>query len=131
MGVISLGSIYSLWKKLADSVSNNRVQTDTKIVDSIPAGSNTIGNVKIDSNGNIVRANINTSIPAGTNVIGKVGIDETNNGVEIIGNNMELYGTSISNAPSADSVPVGTVFMVVASTPEIYQSNGADWVRWD
>ena len=39
----------------------------------------------------------------------------------------ELFGESLSDRPPANSVSVGTTFMVVGDTV-VYQSNGEDWV---
>lgn len=39
----------------------------------------------------------------------------------------ELFGASLSDRPPANSVSVGTTFMVVGDTV-VYQSNGTDWV---
>ena len=39
----------------------------------------------------------------------------------------ELFGESLSDRPPANSVSVGTTFMVVGDTV-VYQSNGKDWV---
>ncbi len=45
-------------------------------------------------------------------------------------NDMERYGATVNERPSADSVPVGTTYMAV-DTSEVWQSNGSSWVVLD
>jgi hypothetical protein len=52
-------------------------------------------------------------------------------GAQRASSQMELYGASVSTRPAADSVPVGTVFVVVADPLVVYMSNGAGWVEVD
>jgi len=40
----------------------------------------------------------------------------------------QLYGKSIEDRPSADSVPVGTVFALVGLT-QLWQSDGEQWIE--
>ena len=47
--------------------------------------------------------------------------------VQLTGTLTELFGASLSDRPPANSVSVGTTFMVVGDTV-VYQSNGTDWV---
>lgn len=47
--------------------------------------------------------------------------------VTLSGTLTELFGESLSDRPPANSVSVGTTFMVVGDTV-VYQSNGEDWV---
>ncbi len=47
--------------------------------------------------------------------------------VQLNGNLGELFGESLSDRPAANSVSVGTTFMVVGDTV-VYQSNGTEWV---
>ena len=47
--------------------------------------------------------------------------------IEGLGTLTELFGESLSDRPPANSVSVGTTFMVVGDTV-VYQSNGKDWV---
>ncbi len=47
--------------------------------------------------------------------------------VTLSGTLTELFGESLSDRPPANSVSVGTTFMVVGDTV-VYQSNGTDWV---
>lgn len=47
--------------------------------------------------------------------------------VQLSGTLTELFGESLSDRPPANSVSVGTTFMVVGDTV-VYQSNGTDWV---
>jgi len=47
--------------------------------------------------------------------------------VQLSGTLTELFGESLSDRPPANSVSVGTTFMVVGDTV-VYQSNGKDWV---
>jgi hypothetical protein len=61
----------------------------------------------------------------------KVSIDQSNpgisNAVTLTGSNLEYYGATIDDRPSANSVPVGAVFKAI-DTNEFWQSNGTDWV---
>ena len=47
--------------------------------------------------------------------------------VQISKSSMELFGATVANRPTANTVPVGAIFMSV-NTQEIWQSNGTDWV---
>jgi hypothetical protein len=57
-----------------------------------------------------------------------INVDENGNvKVQLSGTLTELFGESLSDRPPANSVSVGTTFMVVGDTV-VYQSNGKDWV---
>jgi hypothetical protein len=57
-----------------------------------------------------------------------INVDENGNvKVQLSSTLTELFGASLSDRPPANSVSVGTTFMVVGDTV-VYQSNGKDWV---
>jgi hypothetical protein len=55
-----------------------------------------------------------------------INVDENGNvKVQLSGN---IFGADISDRPSANSVPVGTVFVIANATLDAWISNGTDWV---
>ena len=49
--------------------------------------------------------------------------------VSVTGNEMELYGADTSTRPLASAVPVGKIFVVVASPMIVYMSDGTNWIE--
>ena len=57
-----------------------------------------------------------------------INVDENGNvKVQLSSTLTELFGASLSDRPPANSVSVGTTFMIVGDT-KVYQSNGTEWV---
>ena len=49
--------------------------------------------------------------------------------VQLSGTVMELFGATIEERPSADSVEVGTTFTLTNAELDTWISNGTDWVE--
>ena len=78
--------------------------------------------LKVNSEGNLDFGQLETEIQAV-----KANQLSGDQKVQLSGTLTELFGESLSDRPPANSVSVGTTFMVVGDTV-VYQSNGTDWV---
>ncbi len=83
--------------------------TDVVVTGSLPAGSNTIGNVGISG-----------AIPAGANILGSVGIDQTTPGTT---NGVEVTGNVLASAPLSAQITISVTGTAVAF-PSLVALNG-------
>ena len=113
MAIITLQNIFDAIRGRFDN-EPNKVEVDSSV---LPAGAST--EVKQDT---LIAKDFATSAKQ----------DEANailNDIKIATENtLELYGADTSTRPDANTVDIGTTFMVVQTDPIIYQSNGTDWV---
>jgi hypothetical protein len=55
-------------------------------------------------------------------------IKVTNEGVQEVRQSGTIFGADISDRPPANSVPVGTTFVIANAELDAWISNGTDWV---